>query len=88
MLFSLVAYIRFEGSGNHGTMRSLKMAPGGKRMKFPSKVDVANECSTVKNTSLYRRVAQVATDKALTHGNHLSEELQSLELSLPVVAMH
>lgn len=64
------------------------MAPGGEKMKFPSKVDVANECITVKNTDLYRRVASVATDKVLTHANHLSEELQSLELSPPVIATH
>lgn len=68
-------------------MRSHKMAPGEKKkMKFPSKVDVANECITVKNTDLYRRMASVAIDKVLTHTNHLSKELQSLELSLPVIA--
>lgn len=44
-------------------------------MKFPSKVDVANECITVKNAGLYGRLALVAIDKALTHANHLSEEL-------------
>lgn len=52
-------------------MRSHKMAPGGEKDEIPLKVDVANECITVKKTDLYRRVASVATDKVWTHANHL-----------------